>query len=101
VGAAQSGGSVSVHVELARCSGIHTEDKKLDSQEEPGKAQSIGGLDCLLSDYKTVYAVSKICSKSQNAQHCRWWHEHPGMIVKRHDGEAGLAKGELVCVGAA
>lgn len=77
---------------------VRTKYEKLDSQEEPCKSQSIGRLNRLLSDYEAVDAVSEICSKGQNAQHCRWRHEHPGMIVKRHDGESGLGRDQSVCV---
>ena len=69
---------------------MRTKYEELDSQEEPGKAQSTGGLNRLLGDHKAVNAVSKIGSKGQDAQHGRRRHEHPGMIVKRHSGKAGL-----------
>lgn len=78
--------------------GVLTEYEELDGQEEPCEAQSVGGLNRLLSYHEAVNAVSEICSKGQNAQHCRWRHEHPGMIVKRHVGEAGLGRDQLVCV---
>lgn len=66
-----------------------TEDEEFHSQEEPGKSQCIGGLNRLLSNNEAVYAVSEVCSKGQKAQHSRWWHEHPGMFVKRHGGVIG------------
>lgn len=82
----------------ARRPEILTESKDLNSQEKPGKSQSIGGLDRLLSDDQTIYAVSEICGKGQDAQYCRWWHEHPRMIVKLHiEGEV-MARGQPLCV---
>lgn len=75
---------------------VRTKYEKLDSQKEPCKAQSVGRLNRLLSYHEAVNAVNKICSKGQNAQHCRWRHEHPCMIVKRHVGEAGLVRSQLI-----
>lgn len=65
---------------------VQTEYEELNGQEEPGQAQCVGGLNRLLSNNKAIYAVSKVGSKGQKAQHCRGWHEHPGMLVKRHGG---------------
>ena len=75
-----------------------TEYEEFNSQEKPGEAQCVGGLNCLLSNDKAVYAVGEVCSKGQNAQHRRWRHEHPGMLVKRHGGVIGLAEERSPCV---
>lgn len=98
VGATMYIRSISIQSQIRSRVYVRTKYEKLDSQEKPGKAQSVGGLNRLLSNYKAVYAVSKIGCKGQHTQHCRRRHEHPGMIVKRHVGEAGLWRDQLVCV---
>lgn len=90
--------SESMRHDFADCGLVHTEDQEFNSQKEPGKTQSIGWLDCLLGDDQAIYAVSEVRCKGQNAQHCRWWHEHPGMVIERHDDKLELAKGQPLCI---
>jgi hypothetical protein len=75
-----------------------TKSEDFDSEEEPGKSQSIGGLDGLLGDDQTVHAVSKVCCEGQDAQYSRWWHEHPGMVVEQHLDGGVMARGQSVCI---
>lgn len=75
-----------------------TECEDFNSQEEPSKSKSIGGLNGLLGDDQTVHAVSEVCCKSQDAQYGRRRHEHPGMVVKQHVGGGVVASDQSLCI---
>jgi hypothetical protein len=70
-----------------------TKSEDFDGEEEPGESQSIGGLDGLLGDDQTVHAVGEVCCEGQDAQYCRWRHEHPGMVVEQHVDGGVMARG--------
>jgi hypothetical protein len=74
-----------------------TESEDFDSQEKPGKSQSIGGLDGLLGNDQTIYSVGEVCCKGQDAQYGRWRHEHPYMVVKQHLDGGVMARGQSFC----
>jgi hypothetical protein len=77
---------------------VLTKSEDFDSQKEPGKSQSIGGLDGLLSDGQTIDAVSEVCCEGQDAQYGRWRHEKPGMVVKQHLDGGVMARGRSLCI---